>query len=128
MTAGAQNPGRKGEHMVTITEAASLKLAEVLRQQSESGGEFYGLRLSAAPGCCSGAQYGMSLAKQLEQGDWEGEFGGLKVLVDPESAPFLEGVAIDYVETPDGSGFTIKNPNAAENPEGGCGSGCSSCG
>jgi iron-sulfur cluster assembly accessory protein len=114
--------------MVTITEAASQKLAEILRQQSESGGEVYGLRLSAAPGCCSGAQYGMSLAKQLEQGDWEGEFGGLKVLVDPESAPFLEGVAIDYVETPDGSGFTIKNPKAVENPEGGCGSGCSSCG
>ena len=128
MSAGAQDPRRKGERMVTITEAASQKLAEVIRQQSENGGEVYGLRLSAAPGCCSGAQYGMSLAKQAEQGDWEGEFSGLKVLVDPESAPFLEGVAIDYVETPDGSGFTIKNPNAVENPEGGCGSGCSSCG
>lgn len=115
--------------MVTITEAASQKLAEVIRQQSEHGGEVYGLRLSAAPGCCSGAQYGMSLAQGAEQGDWEGEFGGLKVLVDPESAPFLEGVAIDYVETPDGSGFTIKNPNAVASPEGGCGSGgCSSCG
>ena len=114
--------------MVTITAAASQKLAEVIRQQSEHGGEVYGLRLSAAPGCCSGAQYGMSLAKQVEQGDWEAEFGGVKVLVDTESAPFLEGVSIDYVETPDGSGFTIKNPNAVENPEGGCGSGCSSCG
>ena len=114
--------------MVTITEAASLKLAEVIRQQSEHGGEVYGLRLSAAPGCCSGAQYGMSLAQQAEKDDWEGQFGGVKVLVDPESAPFLEGVSIDYVETPDGSGFTIKNPNAVANPEGGCGSGCSSCG
>jgi iron-sulfur cluster assembly accessory protein len=114
--------------MLTITDAASRKLTEVIRQQSEHGGAVYGLRLSAAPGCCSGAQYGMSLAKQAEQGDWEGEFGGVKVLVDTESAPFLEGVAIDYVETPEGSGFTIKNPNAAEKPEGGCGSGSCSCG
>jgi iron-sulfur cluster assembly accessory protein len=114
--------------MVTITEAASQKLAEILRQQTGHESGVYRLRLSAAPGCCSGAQYGMSLAKQLEQGDWEGEFGGLKVLVDPDSAPFLEGVSIDYVETPEGSGFTIRNPNAAENPGGGCGSGCSSCG
>ena len=51
----------------------------------------------------------------------------MKVLVDTESAPFLKGVAIDYVETPEGSGFTIKNPNAVEQTEGGCGSGCS-CG
>ena len=114
--------------MLTITEAASLKLNEVIRQQSEHGGDVYGLRISAAPGCCSGAQYGMSLAKQAEQGDWEAEFGGVKVLVDTESAPFLEGVSIDYVETPEGSGFTIKNPNAVGQPEGGCGSGSCSCG
>jgi iron-sulfur cluster assembly protein len=113
--------------MLTLTDAASRKLTEVIRQQSEHGGEVYGLRISAAPGCCSGAQYGMSLAPRSEQGDWEGEFGGVKVLVDTESAPFLEGVAIDYVETPDGSGFTIQNPNAAEKAGGGCGSGCS-CG
>lgn len=114
--------------MLTITEAASRKFAEIVRQQSENGGEVYALRLSAAPGCCSGAQYGMSLADKSEQGDWEGEFGGLKVLVDPESAPFLEGVSIDYVETADGAGFTIENPKAKEHPGGGCGSGCSSCG
>ena len=113
--------------MLTLTDAASRKLTEVIRQQTEHDGEIYGLRISAAPGCCSGAQYGMSLAKQAEQGDWEAEFGGVKVLVDTESAPFLEGVSIDYVETPDGSGFTIKNPNVVEKAEGGCGSGCS-CG
>jgi iron-sulfur cluster assembly protein len=73
--------------MITLTDTASRKLNEVIRQQVEHGGEVYGLRISAAPGCCSGAQYGMSLAKQAEQGDWEGEFAGVKVLVDPETAP-----------------------------------------
>ena len=96
--------------MLTITDAASRKLTEVIRQQSEHGGEVYGLRISAAPGCCSGAQYGMSLAKQAEQGDWEAEFGGVKVLVDTESAPFLKGVSIDYVETPGGLGLHHQEP------------------
>jgi iron-sulfur cluster assembly accessory protein len=113
--------------MITLTDSASRKLNEVIRQQTEHGGEVYGLRISASPGCCSGAQYGMFLAKQAEQGDWEGMFGGVKVLVDPESAPLLQGVSVDYVETPDGAGFTITNPNAEPRGESGCGPGCA-CG
>jgi len=114
--------------MLSITDAASRKLSEVLRQQTESGGQVYGLRISAAPGCCSGAQYGLALAKEAEANDWQGEFGGVKVLVDPDSAPLLQGVSIDFAETPEGSGFTISNPNAVEQDKsGGCGSGCA-CG
>ena len=117
--------------MLTITEAASRKLDEILHQQGEHGSQPYGLRISAAPGCCSGAHYGLSLAAQAEEGDWQGEFGGVKVLVDPDSALFLKGASIDYVETPEGSGFTVKNPNAEAKPEGGCdpgGCGSSCCG
>jgi len=114
--------------MVTITDAASSKLTEVIRQQTEHGGRVYGLRLTAAPGCCSGAQYGMALADKVEENDWQGDFGGVKVLIDPDSAPLLQGVSIDYVETPQGAGFTVSNPNAvAEEKSGGCGPGCA-CG
>ncbi len=115
--------------MLTISDAATRKISEVIAQQTEHGGEVYGLRISAAPGCCSGAQYGLSLAKEAEEGDWEGTFGGVRVLVDSDSAPLLQGVAVDYVETPDGAGFTIQNPNAVEQPHGGsCGSGGCGCG
>lgn len=116
--------------MLTLTEAASRKLAEVLAQQSEHGKSFLGLRLSAMSGCCSGPQYGLSLAEQTQEGDWVGEYGGIKVLVDPESAPRLSGIRIDYVETPQGSGFTIENPNTADAKEasGGCGGGGCACG
>jgi len=112
--------------MLTITEAASRKLDEILHQQGEHGSQPYGLRISAAPGCCSGAHYGLALAEKLEQGDWEGTFGGVRVLVDADSAPFLQGASIDYVETPEGSGFTVKNPNAEAKPGDGCDSGCGS--
>ena len=114
--------------MLTVTENAAKKLSEVISQQSQHGGQVYALRISATPGCCSGPQYGLSLAKQADHGDWEGTFGGVKVVVDPESASLLQGVAIDYVETPQGAGFTISNPSATPDAAGGCGCGSGGCG
>lgn len=116
--------------MLTLTEAASRKLADVLAQQSEHGKPCFGLRLSAMSGCCSGPQYGLSLAEGTQDGDWIGEYGGIKVVVDPLSAPMLAGIRVDYVETPQGAGFTIENPNAAQakDASGGCGGGGCACG
>ena len=105
--------------MLTLTEAAARKLTEVITGQTEP---VYGLRVTIqSSGCCS-KQYALSLATKAEAGDWVGEFGSVKVLVDPESAPLLNGVQIDYVETLQASGFSISNPNAS----GGCGCGRSS--
>jgi iron-sulfur cluster assembly protein len=113
--------------MLKLTETASRKLGEVITQQTEHGTQVYGLRISAHPGGCSGFQYGMELAKEANPTDWVGEFDGIKVLVDPDSAPLLEGVSIDYVETLQAQGFTISNPNA-QTGGGGCGCGGGGCG
>ena len=102
--------------MLTLTEVASRKLGEIIAQQ---GDPVAGLRVYVQKGGCSGFSYGMSLAPQVEEGDWVGEFGGVKVLVDQESAKVLEGVRIDYVESLQGSGFSINNPNAVRSC--GCG-------
>jgi iron-sulfur cluster assembly protein len=101
--------------MVTMTDAASRKLNELLSQQDG----VLGLRLSAMPGGCSGYQYGMSFAEATQDGDWVGEFQGVKVFVDPESAGILNGVKVDYVESLQATGFTIHNPNAVRSC--GCG-------
>ena len=102
--------------MVTITETASRKLTELLAQQPQP---VAGLRLSVQQGGCSGFSYGMSFADAEKPGDWVGEFGGVKVLVDADSAPILAGVNVDYVETLQATGFTINNPNAVSSC--GCG-------
>jgi iron-sulfur cluster assembly protein len=102
--------------MLTMTEAASRKLGEIIAQQ---GSPIVGLRVFVQRGGCSGYSYGMTLAQQMEEGDWVGEFGGVKVLVDPTSAPVLNGVSIDFVESLQGSGFSIQNPNAVRSC--GCG-------
>jgi iron-sulfur cluster assembly accessory protein len=106
--------------MLTLTEAATRKLGEIITEQSGSSTEpIAGLRVFVTKGGCSGYSYGMSLAPQVEAGDWVGEFGGIKVMVDPQSAPVLNGVEIDFVETLQGSGFSIHNPNAVRSC--GCG-------
>jgi iron-sulfur cluster assembly accessory protein len=43
------------------------------------------------------------------------ESGGVKVFVDPASAPSIDGVTVDFVESMEGSGFKFTNPNA-KNP------------
>ena len=96
--------------MLSVSEVASRKLTEILASRPEP---VIGLRVHVMSGCCSGPSYGLSLATESQPGDWTGEFGGVKLLVDPDSAPLLEGAEIDYVETPGGAGFTIQNPNAA---------------
>ena len=101
--------------MVTLTEAASNKLAELLAQQEN----VLGLRLSAQPGGCSGYQYGMEFADGEREGDWVGTFGTVRVFVGTDSQPILTGVRVDYVETLERSGFTIENPNAVRSC--GCG-------
>ena len=106
--------------MLTVSDVASRKLGEILAAQGEP---VVGLRVHAMAGCCSGPSYGMSLATESAPGDWSGEFGGVKLFVDADSAPLLEGASIDYIETPQGAGFTIESPNAAARHGGGCGCG-----
>ena len=47
------------------------------------------------------------------------EFNGLRVFVDATSRPYLNGTTVDYVDSLQGSGFKISNPNSS----GSCGCG-----
>ena len=95
--------------MLTITEKAAARAREVLAEKGLAQG---GLRVFVVGGGCAGYQYGMALAQHAEQDDVVVEQQGLKLVVDPDSAPLLEGAEIDYVDDLMRSGFTINNPNA----------------
>ena len=45
-------------------------------------------------------------------GDQTYGFGGVNVVVDKMSGPYLAGASIDFVDTIEKQGFTIDNPNA----------------
>ena len=97
--------------MITITEKAAEKAKSLLKEKEVETGA---LRVFVAGGGCSGYQYGMAIAQEVDEDDLIVEQDGLKVLVDPESAPLLKGAEIDYVEDIMKSGFTIFNPNAVK--------------
>ncbi len=50
-------------------------------------------------------------------GDLEVSANGVKVVIDPGSARRAEGVTVDFVDGPEGSGFHIENPNAPARPK-----------
>jgi iron-sulfur cluster assembly protein len=88
------------------------KAAEELhRLAKEENLESYVLRLRVVPGGCSGMQYMMGFDDCEKEGDLVYENHGLKVVVDPDSLPFLDGTTVDYEESLLGSGFVLRNPN-----------------
>ncbi len=97
--------------MLSITENAAAKVKNLLKEKEAEQGA---LRVFVAGGGCSGYQYGMAIAKEQEEDDLIIEQEGVRLFVDPESAPLLKGAEIDYVEDVMKSGFTIFNPNAVK--------------
>ncbi|MDZ4673387.1 MAG: iron-sulfur cluster assembly accessory protein [Gemmatimonadota bacterium] len=80
-----------------------------------------GLRVSVLPGGCSGFKYSLNIEERPIEDDMVIEVNGVRVFVDGFSAPYLQGITIDYVTSMQGSGFTFSNPNST----GGCGCGSS---
>jgi iron-sulfur cluster assembly accessory protein len=94
---------------VTLTDAAVEKVKSLLAQE---GRDDLRLRLGVAPGGCSGLRYQLYFDERTLDGDLVRDFGGVEVVVDRMSAPYLEGASIDFADTIEKQGFTIDNPNA----------------
>ncbi|MDE3025766.1 MAG: iron-sulfur cluster insertion protein ErpA [Acidobacteriota bacterium] len=124
--------------IIALTPAAAAKIRTLMAEETDVSV----LRVAIEGGGCSGFQYGLGFDRGAQEGDHAFEIEGVKVVVDPFSAPYLKGSTVDYLETIQESGFKIDNPNAVascgcghsfqvaegEAPEDGahgCGSGCS---
>lgn len=105
-----------GEEMITITQKAEEKIKELMTEEKD----VVGLRIYVRGGGCHGYQYGMSFESKTGDDDTVIEKGIVKVIMDSQSAPLLNGAEVDYVDSVQGSGFSIKNPQAKTTC--GCGS------
>ena len=103
--------------MLTLTPSA-LSAVEKFIKGSDT--PVAGLRISIAGGGCSGFQYGMRLEEAQAADDVLVAVGDVTLLIDPFSAPMLDGVTVDFVDSLNGSGFKFENPNATASC--GCGS------
>jgi iron-sulfur cluster assembly protein len=128
------------EGLVTLTEGAASKIRDLMAEEPD--GEAGVLRIAVQGGGCSGFEYALGFDSGAQEGDHRLDAFGIQVVVDPLSAPYLQGTEIDFVDGHQG-GLAINNPNlksacgcghsfqVEEGAEGetpssaaGCGSGC----
>jgi len=94
---------------VLLTDTAAGKVKALLDQE---GRDDLQLRVSVQPGGCSGLRYQLFFDERNLDGDTVRDFGGVNVVVDRMSTPYLHGATIDFVDSIEKQGFTIDNPNA----------------
>src|SRR5438876_1526410 len=96
--------------LIGLTESAATKIKKLMAEEPE--GEASVLRIAVQGGGCSGFEYALGFDRAAQEGDLELESHGVTVVVDPFSAPYLQGAEIDFLETIQEAGFKISNPNA----------------
>ena len=94
---------------IILTDGAATKVKALLEGE---GREDLALRVAVQPGGCSGLRYQLFFDERSFDGDIVKVFGGVGVVTDRMSAPYLMGATIDFVDTIEKQGFTIDNPNA----------------
>jgi iron-sulfur cluster assembly protein len=95
--------------MITFTEKGAEKVQEFLDQQNSTV-DTAGLRVGVRGGGCSGFQYALAFDTERD-GDTVFEDHGLRILVDQPSLPYISGAVVDYVDSLQGAGFKVDNPN-----------------
>lgn len=96
---------------IHLTGAAVDQIREMLAEEDllEEGG----LRLTAktGAGCSAPLQFGMVLETSPEDDDLVLRGPGLRIFMDQESAWVLDGLQVDWVDSPiHGEGFAFRHP------------------
>lgn len=94
---------------VTMTPAAEKFIRRMLRF---GGGPESGFRLAVTPGGCSGLAAEFDVEQAPRPGDGVVEVNGMRLFLPAESRLLLEGVTIDFADTPMSSGFVFHDPKS----------------
>ena len=100
---------------ISLTTAA----AERVRNFLTSRGSGLGLRLGVRKTGCSGYAYVINYAEDSRPDDVVFEDQGVKVFVDRDSLPYVDGTEVDFVKQGLNEAFKFRNPNV----KGECGCG-----
>jgi len=100
---------------IQLTPAARQRMQCFLAAQPEAVGVRFGVRKTG----CSGYAYVVEIAERVDEGDRLVEQDGVRLVVDANSLPFVEGTQIDFTRHGLNSAFVFRNPNVTG--ECGCG-------
>jgi len=97
--------------MITVSDNAQQKIGEFI---ADAGDECRGVRIRAAKVGKYTFRYQIHLVREedIEDDDTRVELDKFAVVVDSQSAEWMEGSTIDYLSMESGEGFQIDNPAA----------------
>jgi iron-sulfur cluster assembly protein len=101
--------------MITLTESAINRVRDMMAKR-QSG---IGLRIGVVKSGCSGYSYALDYADELAANDVVIEQDDVKVVIDEEALPILDGMELDFVKEGLNQSFKFRNPNVVS--ECGCG-------
>ncbi len=94
---------------ITMTTFAEERIFDMMQRNNFDSVDFC-LRIGLKGGGCSGYSYLFEFTDEYDDKDKIIEFGKLKICIDKKSFLFLNGMEIDYEETPFKSGIKLNNP------------------
>ncbi len=100
---------------VSLSDKAAKHVTNYLTKR----GKGIGLRLGVRTTGCSGMAYKLEFVDSVSPEDLVFESNGVKVVVDPKSLPYLDGMELDYAREGLNEGFQFNNPNVKD--QCGCG-------
>lgn len=95
---------------ITLTENAIKHVRGVLAKHPNG----LGLRVGVKTTGCSGYQYVIDTATEINDHDQTIEFHDVKVVIDKLSLDYLNNCELDFVKEGLNSGFKFNNPNVQE--------------
>jgi iron-sulfur cluster assembly protein len=104
---------------VILSETAAKEIQHIIKDQ-ELDAEKVCLRVGVKGGGCSGFSYLLDLTESRKDTDEVFVQHGIRLIVDPKSLLYLNGVTVDFKDEVMGRGFVFNNPNATSSC--GCGS------
>jgi iron-sulfur cluster assembly accessory protein len=94
--------------VITVTDKAAGRI----RQLAERQGADPVLRVRVVAGGCSGFSYELEFDAQSESDNVIPAAEGVRVVVDPKSAPIVEGSTLEFNDALLGGGLKMLNPRA----------------
>ncbi len=96
--------------VIAVTDKAAGRIRQLAEREGRADPL---LRVRVVAGGCSGFSYELGFAEVPEAEDHVVPAdGGVRVLVDPRSAPIVEGSTLDYNDALLGGGLKMLNPRA----------------
>lgn len=96
--------------VISVTDKAAGRIRQLAEKEGRADAV---LRVRVVAGGCSGFAYELGFAEAPEPDDHVVPAdGGVRVLVDPKSAPIVEGSTLEFNDALLGGGLKMLNPRA----------------